>query len=293
MTRDPDFERRVSENARNFEVGALLDLLESRDYDQVRFRSEWTRGFRASRITSIDFDDPRENWVTVVVNLGLLSNQSPLPDYFGRILDRNVTDGSFAEFLGAIDHPLLKQRFEAARGRASRWLLPGWRGIERSFLGVMDVRSAATMDSIMRRAFPELGVVLTLGSEDSRIRVPSVITNHSRFGRSAFGGAALADVSGLSVRLISEDTNTENGERWEEVAAQRIKDWVLPVVQGSGITLLVTLEIEEPPKWVDLSGDSRIGYDRLRSRDRGEVRDTVLFRDWLSGPVEDDGRVRA
>lgn len=292
MERSPDFERRVCAAAPEFEMRALLDLLESRGYESIRFRGARTRCFRASRIAAVRFDDPRPDWVTIVVNLGLLSNQSPLPDYFEKMLDYGIVDGRLEEFLEGIDHPLLKQRFEVERGRNSAWLLPGWAEAEQSLLGVMDVRSPSTIDGIMRRAFPELGVIVRRGAEESTIRVPSVIVNQGRFGYSAFGGEAIADVDALSITLISEDTNTESGERWEQEATRRLNEWVLPSIEGSGIALRVTLEIDESPRWIKLDGASQVGYDRFASPDADGVRHAVVLWGWMSQASPETESVR-
>lgn len=216
---NPDFEARVRARIREFDVTALLELLRARGYSDVTFRGSMTNRFRPTLLEAIEFvheaggEAPPS--VILTANLGLMAPQSPLPAYFDQLLDHGDIDEDMSEFLSLFDHPLLSQRFAALRPRNDPGLLPHWAETERDLLRILDVRSRSTLDWLFRLAYPELGVIVRRRSSAQRIPVPNIHVGTSQVGMSAFGGAALADVMGFTVRLVALDNDTDTGERWE------------------------------------------------------------------------------
>jgi hypothetical protein len=285
--RSRDFEARVCARIREFDVTALLELLRAHGYAHVTFQGSTTNCFRPTLLEAIEFVRDRADGtvpsVIITANLGLMAPQGPLPAYFDKLLDYGNIDEDMSKFLSCFDHSLLSQRFAALRPRNYQSLLPDWEKTERDLLRILDVRSPSTLDWLFRLTYPELGVIVRRRTSTQRIPVPHIRVGVSELGRSSFGGAALANFSGFTVRLVALDNHTDTGERWELAATRRLEERVLPLLEGSGMVLEVILEIDETAHSFRLNSDAHLSFDALHN-DEGQspTRRLPLYAGWLA-----------
>ena len=101
MTSGPESRQaRIERRAREFELGALLRLLGEEGYghEDILLESNAESQAAAGVVEAVRFqENPRR--VSVVVNMGLLGDQSLLPSYFQEIVERARDPQPFFDFI--------------------------------------------------------------------------------------------------------------------------------------------------------------------------------------------------
>ncbi|MGK3983869.1 hypothetical protein WME99_12575 [Sorangium sp. So ce136] len=282
-----DLRDSIKARIQEFDVVALILLLEELGFDRahIRYLGNFTSTPQPRLLDSIDFqgeDEPHplrrpidvqrlegrgkraeEIDVTVTLNLGLVSNRSPLPSYFQELL----ADPDYAEPLAALldllDGGLLRERIDSFRPERARKLVPDWGRMKRDMLRLTCLRAPSTLRWLFQQIFPELGVVVRRAPARRPMRVPSVCLGSARMGTAAFGGEAEVQVYGLEVTLICDDPESYAGEPWPVEAKARLKEQAFPALRGAGVHLTVVLLMHERASSARFNDASYVGYNPL------------------------------
>lgn len=257
-------EAAIMARARRFSLGALLDALHAIGYsdDDIELRSHATSTHRDSVVDSVRFaHSPRR--ATVVLNLGLLAPQSMLPSYFQAQLS-SQGEGGLSEFLGFFAHRLLRGSAVSQHPERNPDYFSDWRSTLSQLLSMLGLRSLSAVHWVFALSYPELGVSVQRTTMTRPVRTRGV-----RLGRWAIGdGAVLGEVaqvpvSGIAVKLLSDEPVTHYGQPWARAADERLHEQVFPVLAHYGLYLHVSLILRDQRNFLVLRPNEFLGYTPL------------------------------
>lgn len=277
-------EAEVSRRARDFEVSALLDVLGElgyRDRDVI-LRSHYGLLRPSSLVKSVTFEREPRRCAVVTINLGLLGSESPLPSYIHKLLEDSLD--RLVPFFEYFDHALLRGRLRALWPERDRELGNDWDKTRRSMSKLVRMDSPAMADWLARRVFPELEVAVRRTTSKRTIPIAQTVIGKSSLGAgAALGGVTEVLCGGLAITLVTVDPLASGGRPWQEEAARRVREQLLPQVIDSEMALTVTLVIRDRPSRLQLSASSFLGLQPLQS---GSASTKVLIFD---GPIQNMG----
>jgi hypothetical protein len=289
-TPDPHLlrERAVTDRAREFDATALLDALDDlgyRDEDIVlRSRHGSSRGH--SLFHAVEFEKRPRRRALVTVNLGLLGSESPLPSYIAKLIERSPD--RLVPFFEYFDHSLLRSRFRALWPERDRELGSDWTSTRRSMSKLVRLDTPAMGHWLFRHVYPELEVAVRRAPTLRTIPTEPIRLSRSAIGDgSALGGTTEVWCGGLAATLVANEPESGNGKPWQEEAARRMKEQLLPQLLDSDISLTVTLIIRDRPSMLRLAPNSFLGLQPLQS---GSNATKVLIFD---GPIQSMGATTA
>ena len=283
------FESEVSARAKRFDLVALVRLLEAHGYASERtfFESKAELTSASSLVEAVRFwnrDEaefhthgavrPASSYVTVTVNVGLLGGQGLLPAYFQTILDESHDPERMLAFLRFFDQRLLAELVRAACPERDPALFPDLPGTRRALFQLLGVESLSTMHWLFQCIFPELRLHV------SRQPLPQADAGYgARAGASSLDGTAVVgklyetQTSGFAVRLVSDHEHHDHGERWFDIATERMQRCVLPLLSRFRFALHVALDLPhrtpavvEPERLAWYEERSQLGYQRVLGR---------------------------
>lgn len=272
--------------ARHYTLGALADALTYLGYqeDDVELLSHATATHQSSLITEVRFAEPPRRRVTVVINLGLLAPQSPIPSYFQQVL-HSQTGSPMADFLNFFSHRLLLGSVQAQFPERSNELFPSWQRTLADVRSLLGLRTPYAIHWVFKQIYPELGVSIQ--------RMTMARTVYGRTARlgpwsvgdgSTLGGVTQVPVGGIGVRLLSDEALSGTGVLWPKEAAERLQRQVFPLLRGNGIFLHVQLNLRDQRNYMVLRPKEYLGYAPLYSGPRAlpaprSVRTIILWDD--------------
>lgn len=260
-------QQRVVQRAPSMEIPALLDLLSWLGWhaDEVRFVSPPSSVSQPGMIAGVEFvDEPRH--VNVLLNIGLLGAQSPLPSYFFKRMDQIGFDsGHFAEFIGFFDHAALVDLLRAIYPEIDVRLYPDWERAKRREVQLLNLRSTSTLTWMLRSVFPDLGVVIDKATvlreiESGGVRLGSATLG----GDSVLGRRVKIPVQTRQILLIAETERAASGLAWPTEIRERLVRTVFPILASVGVDLDIHLEVRAQETVARLHGGSYLGYDRVQ-----------------------------
>lgn len=265
-------EARVRKRVREFDIGALLKLLQHMGWsmEEVRFASHRSIASQTGLVHDIWFrHDPRQ--VRIELNLGLLSAQSALPSYFFRMLDEgDVPAERFEAFVGYFDHLQLMRFIEQLEPALNHRLYPDWEASKRGLLQLLNVRSSATLHWLFRLVFPELRVSVEKAMLSRTVRTGTMQLGQAVLGGdAAFGASSRLPVLGARITLYSDEERALSGNAWPQEIEARCKEVVYPVLGAVGMEIEMWLVLTAEETWATLEGNSYLGHDRVRGGDDG------------------------
>ena len=287
-----EVERRIVERIRTFDAVALRQLLDELGYApwKIRYRANYTAAPQPTLLDAIDFHrggdaegppgapmrpidlvrmDRRgsreEVEVTVTVNLGLLSDRSPLPSYFEELLDDPSLQAPLSALMDMLDAGLIRDRLESFRPERVPSFLPDWGATKRDWLRLASAGTPCTIHWMFQQIFPELEVSVRRVPLRRAMRAPGVRLGdpRSRVGTAAFGGEAEVTVFGLEVTLLADAAVTDTGDPWPLVALQRTEDQAFPVLGEAAVNLTVVLLSRARLPDIGLDDGTHVGSNPL------------------------------
>jgi predicted component of type VI protein secretion system len=250
-----------------FDLSSLLACLSTLGYrwDELRFASHASVESPRRLVHDIElYDDPRR--VRIVLNIGLLSAQSPLPGYLFKELDSGRIDsGVFSDFIGFFDHVILSRLVLATQPELDRQLFCDVQQARREDMQLLNLRSAATLHWLFQQIFPELLVQVEPIRKRRRVRSDGVRLGDAVLGGEAtLGARATAMGPGKRVTLVGDEEDAASGRTWPLEARRRLDTFALPLLRPFGVALEVFLVLREQQSWARLSDGCHLGYDQLR-----------------------------
>lgn len=262
-----DVESRIQRQAQSFDLCALVDLLHHIGYrdDEIEFRSHDSLVHQGAVIANVVFRRTSPRRVFVCVNLGWLSPQSSLPNYFRKTLTQQ-RDDSFSDFLGLFCHRLLLGTVVAAFPERDEAVFRNWpRALEqlRSLLGL---RSTYTIHWVFCHVFPELEVSVGRSVLNREIRTQGMILGTWNLGDGAVcGGVTSVPVSAVAITLFADEAVCGRGLPWSTESVRRLREHVLPVLSANGSFLDVKLVLRDQSSFLSLEPQKYLGYEPIES----------------------------
>ena len=260
-------EAEIGRRIREFEVPALLDLLDVIGYPpaRVEFRGHLSYGPQPTLLRAIEFPNHTaaahvEPKVVVTVNLGLLSCRSPLPTYFRRFLDDMDTRDGLLELLLLLDRSLLHARLTCdGFGRT----IDDWAESERDFVRSLGLDTPLGLEWLFRRVFPELGVVVRRIADERRLPFDSAALGLCKLGECSFGRLTRIGVHDIEVTLICEDATVDGERTWVVEGDRRLRSVVFPLLDEVCMSLTVGFVLLDHRSRAELGPSHYAGYDPM------------------------------
>lgn len=265
---NPTLAERVASQAARFDVPALIDALLMLGYrtSEIRFRSNPSLCHGGALIHAIELSlRPRQ--AVVLVNIGLLGSQGPLPMYFWELL-LDERDSTMTEFLWFFDQSLLSQRFAAELPERDHASLEDWPATRRMLLLLLRLGSPSGVHWLLSAFFPELGVEVRRVTGTRRLRTPDLAFGYAELGTGcSMGGITDLPVGGVQAMLLCDEEDGRDAAAWIDEAQRRLLQKVLPVLvaQDPYLFLRVYLVLRRRPDFVRLTRDRYMGVNRIQS----------------------------
>lgn len=258
-------QRVISERAPRFGLSALLDALRALGYgdDEIQLASHPTTAHQASLVQAVRFAVPPQRGVQITLNVGLLAPQSPLPSYFQQAIERQ-REGALTGFLNFFAHHLLSQTVQGQFPERSGDLFPQGPEALTDLRNLLGLRTTYALHWIFDHVFPELGVSVARVHMLRAVATRSVRLGPWELGDGAtLGGQAHVPVSGASVSLFADDAVSSAGQPWPKEAERRLREQIVPVLQGHGIHLRLALILRDQRNFLVLRPQEFLGYAPL------------------------------
>jgi len=277
-------ERAIAARAQEFEGAALLDALHDIGYDDedIVFCSHHSMVRPSCLVQELRFERVPQRRVVVTLNLGLLGSESPLPSYILKLAESS-TD-RLVPFFEYFDHTLLRGRMRMLWPERDAELGCDWARTRRDISKLVRMDSPAMAHWLFRHVYPELDVSVRRQATKRTIPTEPVVLGKTAIGDgSALGGVTDVLCAGMAATIVTSEPLATSGAPWQEEAARRLRDQLLPQIVDSAMGLTVTLVIRDRPSFLTLSPSSFLGLQPLQS---GSSSTKVLIFD---GPIQDIG----
>jgi hypothetical protein len=276
-------ERRIRERARDFDLLTLVQLLERSGYprDTILFQGN-LEGGATSIVHEVEFRERPFQTVLVSVNLGLLGDNSLLPSYFLREIEKSDDPDRFYDFIRFFDHRLVTSYLYGVYPEDDRVVYPDYGRVQQAFLRMGGFASVATLVWLGQLYFPELRVTVRRGAFPQSTEMHSFRTGESPLdGTSVIGRYYKSEAQGFSLELVAEEEMNARGRSWAAIVRKRLKERLLPVLAPFRFPLLVKLRVLHHASWARLDLPTQeesgyLGYDRIKG-DPESGHSVVLF----------------
>ena len=280
----PGFEARIVREARRFELKPLLDLLIARGYPREELLIEGTHEGRSTGfVEAVRFEKEPVRNVVVTVNLGLLGDNTLLPSYFFKMIDRTPEPERFYDFVRFFDHRLIENLLRALYPDEDGALYRDWSEVLHSFFRMLGPGSIATLHWIAQRYFPDLGVEVRRWAFSDTSEAHAAVTGESLLDGSAIlGRSYTADTAGFAIDLFADEEKNERGRAWPNIVKLRLNEQVLPLLAPFRVPIRVRLTVRHHASWskVDVpfaAARGYLGYERIEG-DANSGHTTVIYR---------------
>ena len=255
-------QEQIAARATRFSLGALRDALHSIGYgeEDIEFRSHATTAHQESVVSGVQFFDAPRRRAVVTLNLGLLAPQSLLPSYFQRVLARQADD-SLSGFLNFLSHHLLGDLVHGQFPERDASLFSSWPDSLDQLRSLLGIRTLSTVHFLFEQHYPELGVSVSRLVMSRTLRTRGVHLGFWKMGDGAvLGSMAQTPVSGVSVKLFADDSQTGHGKPWAQEAVARLKQRLFPLLMRQGLHLEVMLVLRDQRSFMILAPKQFLGY---------------------------------
>ena len=258
-------ENEIEKRATDFDLFALVDLLRFLGYqdEEIEFQSHDTLLHAGCVVDSVRFRRAPSRRTIVCLNLGWLSPQTPLPNYFRRILLLQKEE-SLSDFLGFFSHWLLKGTAAASFPERDQTISRNWLSVMARLFSLLGLRSTYTVHWVFSHVFPELEVAVGRSIVERKVRASFMILGEWIIGDgSVCGGFATILVSAVSITLYADHATCGCGRPWPIEAMRRLHDHVLPALDSRGLFLDVKLVLRDQSSFMMLAPNQFLGFEPL------------------------------
>lgn len=256
---------RLIKKIRKFDLCSLVALLETIGFSRkdIYFKSHLTNLSSSSLCESITFFDEQPK-VRVLLNMGLLSTNSPLPSYFLKYIDSEEIDGErFIRFLGFFNHHLIKDFLLFSEPKSHLGLFSDWKETQYYYLRLLGFESISTLWFLVQSVFPELGVEIKKNPRVVRLDSASLVLGRDSLGPIAYIGKRYEQtLSSFKVTVSTESDVSDQGVHWPVEVNNRFVDLLFPLLQKTDIHLSLVLLVKHKYTFTHLN-KTRLGFDRI------------------------------
>jgi hypothetical protein len=258
-------EERISREARRFDPAALRDLLLLLGYkdDDIEYRSHPSTLHQSSVISSVQFEKTPRRRVLIFVNVGWLGPQSPLPNYFQKILSQQREE-TLSDFLGFFSHHLLSAGFGSGFPERNPRLFRDWPKSQQKLRSLLGLRSLSTIHWTFSLIFPEMEVAVERTILQRRVYTRGLVLGGWAIGDgAACGGVSWVPVAAARVTLLCDESQSGTGIPWGTLALSRLHSEAFPALSAHGLFLCVQLVLRDQASFMTLTKDQHLGYDPI------------------------------
>ena len=150
--------KKIQQKIRCFDLLALMKLLERLGFKQkdLYFISHYDHASSTSLCEDIMFfnESPR---VRITLNLGLLSNHTPLPSFLLKwIEEEDLKPVSFLNFLNFFNNQLIHEFLRGLSPEKNPHFFSNWRETKYHYFSLLGFESISTLWLMIKNCFPEL-----------------------------------------------------------------------------------------------------------------------------------------
>ncbi len=258
--------QKIEGRIRDFDLKSLVVALESVGIkrSEIYFESNPQNTSAKSLCESISFSK-RFPKVRVVLNMGLLGANSPLPSYFQKLMDEEEIDAErFMRFLGFFNHLLIKQHLNLMLPEKNRDFFDDWEETHFHYLSLLGFESISTLWLLIKISFPELVVNIKKNARMLRLNSSSLVLGRDSLGPNSYIGERLEQtLSSFRIVFTTEDETSELGTPWPIEITNRLRKWLFPVLSKTDVHLSILLVIKHKTGHIHLTQNHHLGFDRI------------------------------
>jgi hypothetical protein len=255
---------RIKEQIKRFDVVALLKLLESLGYQasDIFFQSNPSLASSSSICDDIFFLDQGYPRIRLVLNIGLLSNNSSLPSFFSKKMDEgSINPVTFSQFLSFFDHYLIKTALSMSMPEDNEWFFFNWRETLQEYLKLLALDSLSTLELLFQLCFPELEVQGMKFPRQLSFHSSSIILGTTKLGKDCFlHKSEKLSISSVKIFLKADDLLSDFTVPWANEIKKRYKELLFSTLERVNIHLQVVLSVQNVKEPAMLSQRCRLGY---------------------------------
>lgn len=232
--------------------------------EDLYFESHDELSSRPSLCEAIFFSEnfPR---VRIVLNLGLLSANSPMPSFFRKKMDSGSIDSVlFTKFLGFFDHHIIKNILLMSTPEINDIFFSSWQVTKSHYLKLLDLNSSSTLWHLFQACFPELSVKIIKAPRLFKQNSSSTMLGTTRLGIDSFLGKKITQmIPSFKFILTSDEAQTTQQKPWPVEIKERLKKMVFSFLQRTEIHFRVVFVLRKSREFARLSSGNRLGYCTL------------------------------
>jgi hypothetical protein len=262
---DP-IQQRIAENINRFDVCSLIELLYEIGYQSrdIYFESHVDSSSRSSLCEKIIFSENNPK-VTLILNIGLLAGNSPLPNFFKKKMDTGSIDSSlFIRYLHFFDHHLISNLLAMSMPDINDIFFSSWQLTKGHYLKLLDLNSTSTLWHLFQVCFPELKIKVIKSPKLFKKNSSSVMLGKTRLGIESFLGKKIVQTTpSFKIMLIGEETNTDLMVPWPIAIKERLKKMIYPILQRVHIHFRIIFIQKDNIGYASLNKSTQLGYCML------------------------------
>ena len=263
--------QKIAENIKRFDICSLLKLLQEMGYQSqnIYYESCADTSSKSSICEEIIFSEPNPT-VLIKVNLGLLSGNSPLPDFFRKKMDSGSIDPIlFTTYIHFFDHNVVKNLIQMSMPDLNDVFFSSWKTTEIHYMKLLDLNSTSTLWHLFQMTFPELLVKVIKAPRIFRQNSSSVILGTTRLGFDSFLGKKIVQTtSSFKCLLIGEETSTDLQVPWPLEIKNRLKNKITVFLQRTYIHFSIVFILRNHSERAHLSKRTQLGYCMMGQNDK-------------------------
>ena len=253
---------KLKEKIKHFDLISLIRLLEFKNIPlhSLLFQSNDSIVSQDKLLQNIYITD--KGMITIELNIGLLSVQSPLPS--NMIRHRNaleIDSKAFNGFIRYFDHIIIKQLIVNLYPDLNEHYFIDYNRYQYDFIRSLHLRTVKIMDVIVRYCFPEFKIRVT-----KQLNCTTYIPVIHKMGTTE-----LKDVNDChkspsipsGLKIIIEIPDFHSKESWPQIIKARLKKYFFPLLSCLSIYLEIYIDKIEHIAPLTLSKESSIGYEYL------------------------------
>jgi len=236
----------IKDKLHQFELLALLRLLDFHGYRQIWYRSSEQLVSEPQLMEDIKFvvsPDNGEPLVILSLNIGMLGPQSPLPSYFLKLRDTLLLDDTaFIQYIGFFDHILISELVRQLFPELSDYYGSSWDQWQRNCLLLSNLKAIRNVHMLFKAIYPEYKIHCAWQSK-SKWQSGGSELGHLVLGKTTgLGGVAAQRQGWLRVLLTQREQKLPLQE-----LQMRLQKLALPLYNALSLPLKVCIEGQLAP----------------------------------------------
>ncbi|MBA2368461.1 MAG: hypothetical protein H0V82_05490 [Candidatus Protochlamydia sp.] len=259
-------QQRIAQNINHFDVCSLLELLYEIGYQSsdIYFESHADTSSRSSLCEKIIFSEKHPK-VRLLLNIGLLAGNSPLPNFFRKKMDTGSIDPVlFTRYLHFFDHHLINNLLAMSMPDINTTFFSSWQETKGHYLKLLDLNSTSTLWHLFQTCFPELKISVLKAPKVFKRNSSSVMLGKTRLGVESFLGKKIVQtMPSFKIMLTGDETNTDLMVPWPIAIKERLKKMIFPILQRTHIHFRIIFIQKDGIAYAHLRKNTQLGYCML------------------------------